>query len=120
FSGAIVQGATSVAVMGLDPSTEYKYRVSTITADGASLFSNTVAVTTAAAGPPPPNNLRHELVGNEGFVVMFDAVPDATSYELELSSDNFATIMDDYTAAVPAWPNPYWNIVGLQPSTEYQ
>jgi hypothetical protein len=120
YDSRIVNG-TSLAVTGLDASTEYKYRVRTITADGASVNSNVISVTTTENTLPPPTNFHPVFVSNTGFGVEWTHVTGALEYRMDMSTDNFATFLNGQeNILLSSTDYPGWNFVDLQPSSEYQ
>jgi hypothetical protein len=107
----------SDAVTGLTPSTAYKYRVRTVDAYGTSINSNVVDVMTNAL-PNAPTATAATAITLVGFTANWNAVAGATSYRLDVSTDNFATYVPGYSdKSVTATSDA---VSGLTPNTAYK
>ncbi|HEU5291428.1 MAG TPA: T9SS type A sorting domain-containing protein [Cyclobacteriaceae bacterium] len=92
---------TTDVLTGLSPSTLYKYRVRYVNTNGASGNSNVVSVTTGAAGtspPPTPVATSASNIGLVSFVANWNAATGATSYQLDVSEDNFVSFLMGYNS----------------------
>jgi hypothetical protein len=83
---------TSQIVTGLNPGSYY-IRVRSGNASGVSPNSNTVTVVTA---PPNPLATPASSITASGLIANWQAVSGATSYAIDLSTDNFATFVTGY------------------------
>ncbi len=81
-------------ITGLDPATEYFYRVKAVNASGNSDFgSHSSALTTTSA----PVNISVSAHTKSSFNISWDAVPDATNYLLDISeASDFAEFIAGY------------------------
>ncbi len=86
---------TSDVVTGLTINTAYKYRVRAVNAGGTSANSNSIDVTTVIA---PPVAVAASVITQTGFTANWNAVTGATGYEVDVSSDGFATFVTGFSA----------------------
>jgi len=101
-------------VTGLDPLTDYFFRVTAYNAGGSGSASNTETLTTA---PPVPVALPATNVDAESFFANWSFITGATSYRLDVNTQaDFAgtAILDDFTV----FANNYY-IPGLTGGTTY-
>jgi hypothetical protein len=89
--------AISDALTGLTPNTTYKYRVRATSSSGTSANSNVIAVTTYATAPAAT---AATAMTQAGFTANWNAVAGVTSYELDVSTDDFSTTLTGYTALI--------------------
>jgi hypothetical protein len=95
YNSKSVAGITEV-LSGLASETSYKYRVRFVYTNGVSGNSNVITVTTGAAGTiPPAAPVANSASGITlaSFVANWIAVTDATSYQLDVSEDNFISFL---------------------------
>ena len=87
-------------VTGLTAATAYKYRVRAVNANGTSVNSNVIDVTTSAAGTAPaaPVAIAATVISSTGFTANWNTVTGATGYQLDISTDNFATFVTGYNS----------------------
>ncbi len=112
-------GDTLAAVSGLNPSTNYFYRVRANNASGTSGNSNIVSVTTLANQPSAPVALPATNITQTGFTAKWSSSIGATKYYLDISTQN------DFSIYVTGYENK--EIIGdtlevissLNPSTNY-
>ncbi len=110
---------TSVVVDGLNPSTTYYYRVREFDLSGTSANSATVSATTLQNPPSAPTANAATSVTNTAFKANWSSVIGATSYHLDVSTNNL------FTGFVPGYQdlnvsNATSKIVtNLNPATTY-
>lgn len=92
--------STSETVSGLLVSTSYQYRVRAVTATTSSTNSNVIGVTTAAAIPSTPVAIAATAISTTGFTANWNAATNATSYRLDISTDNFITFITGYNGKI--------------------
>jgi chitodextrinase len=98
YNNIVVTG-TSAIVNGLQPSTQYSYQLTASNAFGTSPLSNTVFVTTMASQPPPdaPTATAATAVTQTGFTANWTLVVGASSYRLDVATDNaFTNLLPGY------------------------
>jgi hypothetical protein len=106
---------TSEVISGLTPNSTFKFRVRAVNAGGSSDNSNVVSVTTL---PIAPVAVSATSISASGFSANWNSVPDATGYQLDVSSDNFATFLSGYNSkSVIEITEP---LSGLTSGTDYQ
>lgn len=100
FSTLVVNGqqsgATTLVLSDLTAGTDYSIRIRAANAGGASANSETRVFTTV---PPEPIAKEATLKTSVSFVANWDASPTATSYSVELSDNNFSTILKTTTTS---------------------
>jgi hypothetical protein len=106
---------TSLLVNGLQPGVVYKYRMRAINESGVSENSNETQVTTLA--PTPVLNTLSN-VSQFGFDVSWPLVSSATSYEVDVSDNNFSGFIIGYNK-LSTTENSV-TIMGLTPGRIYQ
>lgn len=112
FNDRIVS-ATTELVTGLNPGITYQYRVRAANTAGVSGNSNSVAQITIPASPVPSATDPSQT----GFKINWTSVAGAVDYTIDLSQDNFATLLVGY----PKNESANFHIVtGLSPGTIYQ
>jgi hypothetical protein len=106
---------TSTVVTGLTPGTTYQYRVRATDASGVSATSNVISIVTIPMAPVAgaANN-----VTATGFIANWNGVTGATSYQLDISTDNFATFVTGYNSTSISGTNQV--VIGLLGGTTYQ
>ncbi len=92
FSAQLVTG-TSAAVSGLTSNTNYQYRVRATNGSGISANSGTISVLTL---PQAPVAIAASATAQTGFTVNWTAITGITSFRLDVSADNFATLLSSY------------------------
>ncbi len=109
-------GATTQNVSGLNPGVPYFCRIRSYNASGISPNSSTISTVTVPANPlaQPAANAT-----TNGFTMNWTLIAGATNYVVDLSSDNFATIVSGYSNLSVGNVGSY-AISGLSPSTNYQ
>ena len=114
FNSKIVSSGKQL-VTGLNPGTDYEYRVRAVNTLGVSANSNIVAVTTL---PASTNGLVASNIAEDSFTLSWDALPDATTYLIDVSADNFASFVGDFNDKPTA--NTSIDVTGLVSDTEYE
>jgi hypothetical protein len=114
YNARIVSGLTQ-AVTGLTANTAYKYRVRATNAAGASANSNIVDVTTLVVAPVAS---AATVTTTSDFVANWAAVTGATSYQLDVSTDNFTTFVAGYNSKAVTGTSE--TVSGLTASTAYK
>ncbi|HYG38138.1 MAG TPA: fibronectin type III domain-containing protein, partial [Cytophagales bacterium] len=117
---ALTVSNTTQTVSGLAPATFYEYRVRAINADGESESSNVISVTTENVPPPPPAPTATFATNIEttSFTANWTPIDEATGYELDVSGNNFASLIPGYDAL--AVSSTSHNVTNLEPSTPYK
>ncbi|HZY82188.1 MAG TPA: fibronectin type III domain-containing protein [Cyclobacteriaceae bacterium] len=108
---------TSSVVTGLTNGTAYKYRVRTVVAC-PSLPSNVISVSTTIPAPSAPGATAATAVSSTGFTANWNTVATATSYQLDVSPDNFATFVTGYDSKSVSTTSEI--ITGLTPGVLYR
>ncbi len=112
-----VSGLSQI-VVGLTPGTLYQYRVSAFTYLGTWENSNVITVTTLAASIFEPIAIAATSLSQLGFTSNWNSVSGATSYQLDISTDNFATFLPGYNSATVTGTSQI--VTGLTAGTSYQ
>ncbi|MEQ1587464.1 MAG: fibronectin type III domain-containing protein, partial [Cyclobacteriaceae bacterium] len=100
-------------VTGLSPGVTYQYRVRTENTAGVSGNSNSISQITK---PSSPAASTFEF-GQTGFIINWTSVVGAVDYSVDLSQDNFATLMVGYPKNESTISH---TVAGLLPGTIYQ
>lgn len=106
---------TSQTVSGLTPGQTYWFRVRAKNASGTSGNSSSKSTTTV---PSPPTAVAAEEITQGSFKAKWEAAEGATAYRVDVSLDNFASIMQSYND-VPVTGTSL-TVNGLNPGTTYQ
>ncbi len=117
YNSKSLTGITEI-VTGLTANATYTYRVRAVNAGGASLNSNVISVTTLTSGPIAPVATAATSISSTGFTANWNAVTEATGYQLDISSDNFSTYLTGYNSK--SLTGITETISGLVASTSYQ
>jgi len=110
-------GATGYTDDGLNPATDYQFRVRSYNVAGDSAYSNVAAALTPDVAPAAPSGLAATVVsGAQVDLSWADNSDNETSMGVEFSTDgitwaNIGVLGADVTAR---------SVVGLSPSTQYQ
>jgi len=113
FNNLAVAG-TSQSVTGLISGSTYYFRVRAVNAGGPSGNSNVITTSTI---PPAPTAAAATNLSTTGFSANWSGAAGATSYALDVATDNL------FTAFVPAYNNfnvgnvLTWAVTGLSPNT---
>jgi len=113
--GPLTTTSTSQAVTGLSPGVTYQYRVRANNMSGASANSNVVQVTLLANTPVA---VAATSVGTVSFTANWNIATGATGYELDVSADNFSTLISGYNPLILTGSSQA--VTGLQPGGTYQ
>src|SRR5690606_26730477 len=100
---------------GLTPGQTYWFRVRAKNASGTSGNSSSKSTTTV---PSPPTAVAAEEITQGSFKAKWEAAEGATAYRVDVSLDNFASIMQSYND-VPVTGTSL-TVNGLNPGTTYQ
>ncbi|MEJ0029070.1 MAG: fibronectin type III domain-containing protein [Bacteroidota bacterium] len=106
--------AISEALTGLTPNTTYKYRLRATSSSGTSDNSN---ITTVTSYSTPPLATAATGVTQTSFNANWNAVAGISSYELDVSTDNFVTMISTYNALVVTQTTQV--VTGLTPGAAY-
>lgn len=109
--------STSEVISGLSSGITYQYRVRATNASGFSMYSNTINQITVPATPIA------EVVSSPGandFVARWNSISGAESYELDVSTNNFITLLPNYNPRQVPGTLTQETVVGLSPGTQYQ
>src|SRR5205814_10496574 len=90
FYNIMVANVSSTLITGLNSGTTYQYRVRAVNSAGASANSNVVSVITIPATPVAGAS---SAISTTSFTAKWNSVLGATNYNLEVSSDGFATYL---------------------------
>jgi hypothetical protein len=116
YNNLDVGNVTSYAVGGLSANVSYYYRVRAVLAGGTSASSNIMTVSTL---PPPPTPLAGSNISTTGFTANWSAVSGATSYRLDVATDNgFNSFVSGYNNLNASNATNY-AVGGLTPNTIY-
>lgn len=112
FNNLLVTGLTK-QVTGLAPGNTYQFRVRASNFSGASANSNVIAALTISATPSPTASAFTQT----GFKISWPVVTSAIDYSVDVSQDNFSTILSGYPKTLAA---TFQDVIGLTPGTNYQ
>lgn len=105
----------SITVTGLNPSTNYYYRVRTVSGSAISVNSNTMNVLTKPAAPTATSG---SLIAQTSFQANWSAVSGAASYQLDVSiSNSFSSFLSGFNNLGVSTTN--YNITGLSAGVIY-
>lgn len=90
----VAANSTSVAITGLSSNTTFSYRVRAVNAFGNSQPSNIINTATVLVAPVASSPLRTF----NGFTANWTTVTGASSYQLDVSQDNFATFVSGFNS----------------------
>jgi gliding motility-associated-like protein len=96
--GPSTQTGTSVNVTGLTPEVQYQYRIKSVNAGGESVYSNVIDVITLPLIPSAPIAYDATSITQTGFRAHWSKVPGVTSYQFDLSNDNFQTFIPGFNS----------------------
>lgn len=114
YNGKVVT-TNSEAVTGLIAGTLYRYRVRAVNATGVSSNSSAISASTITSAP---NAIAATQVTATSFIANWDQATGALSYRLDVSGDNFSTLLPDYNDKLVYGTSI--TVTGLTPSTAYQ
>ncbi len=112
--GTVAANATTFFDNTILTNTTYYYQVIAVNDFGVSAFSNTA---NALVVPVPVANAASSITSN-GFTANWAAVTGATEYQLDISSDNFATFIPGYNSKAISGTSEA--ITGLASGVAYQ
>lgn len=120
FGGDNLIPNTEVIVSGLNPETNYKFRVKVVGQIGESTFSPSQTVSTLELPDPPstPVALEATEVTTTGFNANWEESAGADGYKLFVSIDDFSSYLDDYNGLAIAGLSQ--SVGGLSPNTTYK
>lgn len=103
FNTFVVQGLivndTTEAVFRLESNTTYSYRVRAVNRKGVvSASSNAVSFTTTDLPLEAPGATEANDIKAFSFRANWNEVPEALFYRVQISDDNFTTVLDEFTA----------------------
>ncbi len=101
-----LENTTSTTYGGLKPKTTYTYQVASRSLDGVGSYSAAKTIKTLAKMPDIPNNMLGETTENT-VTVKWDAVSDATGYDIQFNGSTYGTTAPSRT------------FTGLRENTEY-
>jgi hypothetical protein len=124
FTNLVVNGSVGNVntwqATGLNRATSYYFRVRAQNSVGWGSFSGGVGATTLATVPDTPATPTVSNATTNGFNVNFTAPPNGgsaiTSYQIQVSKDNFATVEETFTG-VTGSPKV---LTGLDPGAKYR
>ncbi len=107
--------STSEEIAGLDPATDYQYRVRSKNSSGVSPYGDDQAALTISANPISE---MASSITQTSFIANWSAVNGADNYLLDVSIDNFVTFLAGYEAKEVISTNEV--LADLDPGTEYK
>lgn len=116
YNSKVVTG-TSQILTGLTAGTSYQYRVRATSSSGTSANSNVISVTTQSSITAPVASAASGIT-NTGFTANWNSVSTATGYQLDISTDNFATFLTGYNSKVETGTSQI--VTGLPAGISYQ
>jgi phosphodiesterase/alkaline phosphatase D-like protein len=111
---SLVVTSTSEAVTGLSSNTTYYYRVRSFDGVTESGYSNVISQITKT---DPPTAAAASTITASSFTANWGSVTGATGYELDVSTDNFATYVSGYNSLAVAGTSQ--SVTGLTAGTAY-
>lgn len=114
YSSTFTTTNTSQAVSGLTQGGTYQYRARAHNASGFSAYSGSITVTLLA---DVPVSTAATSVTSTGFTANWNAAAGAASYLLDVSSDNFGSLLAGYPSSETGTSK---TISDLTPGTTYQ
>ncbi|MBP9926018.1 MAG: T9SS type A sorting domain-containing protein [Cyclobacteriaceae bacterium] len=114
FQNLLVPGTgLTKTVAGLSPGTNYQFRVRALNSSGQSDNSNVISVLTVSATPlPAASNFSQS-----GFRISWPTIPTAIDYSVDVSQDNFSTLLTGYPKTITAL---FHDVSDLTDGTNYQ
>lgn len=106
---------TSQTVTGLAPGTVYQYRVRSANGSGVSGYSDVITITTI---PAPPAADDADGITQSSFTAKWNPVQGADNYRLDVSVDNFSSLLDTYNGKEVSGNSQ--SVEGLASGTSYQ
>ena len=100
------ENTTSTTYSGLKPKTSYTYQVASRSLDGVGGFSSAKTIKTLAKMPDVPTGIQGQTT-EDSVTVNWDAVSDATGYDIQFNGSTYGTIAPSRT------------FTGLRENTEY-
>ncbi|MCX7876836.1 MAG: fibronectin type III domain-containing protein [Melioribacteraceae bacterium] len=119
YENKIIGGDTLAAITGLNPNTNYFYRVRASNISGTSDYSNTISVTTLSFSINTPTAKQATNITQTSFTANWSSVNNATKYFLDVSTKN------DFSTFVSGYENKQIGgdtldvVSGLTPNTSY-
>lgn len=110
-----VVSSTSAVISGLQSNTSYKYRVRATSTSGTSGNSNIVSVLTQPDAPLNPSAIS---IGQNNFTAGWSVVTGITEYLLDVSTDDFATNLTNYSNRSVVGNTI--SVINLTPGTPYK
>ena len=101
-----LENTTSTTYGGLKPKTAYTYQVASRSLDGVGSFSAAKTISTLAKMPDMPAGIQGQST-EDSVTVKWDAVSDATGYDIQFNGSTYGTIAPSRT------------FTGLRENTEY-
>jgi len=105
--------ATSDVISGLSPGVTYQYRVRAVNAAGVSGNSNSISQITISGVPVPSASNPTQ----SGFKISWPLVVGAIDYSVDVSQDNFNTLLSGYPKTITGIS---LDVITLTPGTNYQ
>jgi len=94
-----------------DSNTTYFYRVRALSSPINSAFSEIFSLVTL---PFAPTLLATTDVDTDGFTINWEVIDEASSFEVDISTDDFVTFVDGFENAVSETQS--FNVIGLSPA----
>jgi len=111
FNNQLVTELTK-QVTGLTSGTTYQYRVRASNTSGTSANSNVISALTISATPSPTSTSTQTSIK-----ISWPAVTSAIDYSVDVSQDNFNTLLSGYPKTLAA---TFQDVTGLSAGTNYQ
>lgn len=106
---------TNISLSSLQEGMEYQYRVAAIQGSDTTEYSNVVEVITTGNVFQAPNAFEAESVSTSGFTASWNEIPSAITYLLEISVNNFESVLNVFSVVEASF-----NVSNLQKETLYQ
>ena len=116
YNNLSVGNVLTYPLVGLSPGTTYFYRIRSSNASGVSANSNIISITTV---PPNPVLTATTNITPTSVTLNWNPVASATSFLLDVSTDNFLNFVIGYNGLTISGTNSF-AITGLSPGTNYQ